>query len=337
MRAVMFSKPGLENLSLVEIPRPEPSPHQVVIKVFVAGVNPIDYFVASGMRKASPIPHIPGAEFAGLVEEVGEHVKDVKPGDKVVVYPWVFDGVCGNCLDGREMVCRSGGLIGLTTNGGFVDYALVDSRNVFKVPEDLPWDLAVSLPVGALTAYHALRISNLRVGDLVVVVGASGNTGMFAVQLAKLMGARVVAVSRKKREWLKEFGADVVVQPDQLEDSVRDLTGGEMADVVIDPLGSQTFPKSFNILGVGGRIVTYGVLTGEDARLPISTLYRGHRSLIGSTGGSRKELLDLIELASRGGLRVKVWRRYTLETTAEALKALFREDRDGRILLQVTS
>jgi D-arabinose 1-dehydrogenase-like Zn-dependent alcohol dehydrogenase len=161
MRAANFEMPGLENLKVVDNAEgPRIGDHDILIKVKVAGVNPIDYFVVSGsLPKVDPIPHIPGAESSGIVEEVGSHVNEdrIKKGDRVVVHNKVFDGTCDMCLNGLDMLCRNGGLIGAITNGGFAEYISVQEKNVFKIPDNLDWDLAASLPVTSLTPLSRVK------------------------------------------------------------------------------------------------------------------------------------------------------------------------------------
>lgn len=331
MRAVLFERHGLENLRVSEVETPRPGHHDVLVRVVQAGVNPIDSAVVSFPGLARSLPHTPGAEFAGVVEAVGDHVSAVSPGDVVTIYPRLFDASCDMCLSGYEQLCRRGGIVGAASSGGFAEYALVGERNVIRAPK-ISWDLLAALPVGGLTAYHALREAGVSPGDVVVVVGASGNTGMFAVQLAKLMGATVVGVSRK--QWVRELGADAVADLEGAEAVVRDLTGGRMADVVVDPLGSGTLQKSLRLLGRRGRLVLFGTLTGDRIEISLSSIFGSHSRIIGTTGGSRKELSDLVSLASKGLLRVRIWRRYGLEEAAEALKSLFSKERDGRIVIE---
>ncbi|MCE4613846.1 MAG: alcohol dehydrogenase catalytic domain-containing protein [Desulfurococcales archaeon] len=333
MKALVFEKGGIGDLRVVDLERPSPGRGEVLVRVAMAGVNPIDYATATRLSAiATPKPHIPGSEFAGVVEAVGEGVEGLEPGDRVVVYNRVFDASCDMCLAGQEMLCRRGGLVGLHTNGGFAEYAVVPARNVFKIGEALSWELAASLPIAALTSYHALRRAGAGPGDLVVVVGAGGNTGMFAVQLAKIMGATVVAISRKP--WVKELGADYVASLDKAREVVEEASGGRMADIVVDPLGSETLPTSLSLLGANGRLVTFGVLTGQEVRVDFRALYQAQHSIIGSTGGTRRELLDLIGMAGRGLLKVRTWRTYPLEGSIEALEKLFAKERDGRIFIK---
>ena len=339
MKAAIFEKPGLENLRVTDnVELPKISDHDILIKVKMAGVNPIDNFVVSGaLPKIDPLPHVPGAESAGIIEEIGSHVNNnnFKKGDRVIVHNKVFDGICDMCLNGLDMICRNGGLIGAITNGGFAQYIAVPERNVFKIPDDIDWDLAASLPVTSLTPYHALKEASLKTNEFLVVFGASGNTGMIAVQLGKKMGAKVVAVS--KDNWIKiDFGADYIISDyDKVVENVKNITQGKMADVVVNSLGINTWDSSFASVGINGRWVAFGGLTGADVKLNVQALYSKQIKLIGSTRGTRKELHDLIDISSSNQLKVRVWKKFNLEETKEALQSLFAKERDGRILLDI--
>ncbi|HJY14659.1 MAG TPA: alcohol dehydrogenase catalytic domain-containing protein [Nitrososphaeraceae archaeon] len=337
MNAAVFETPGLENLRVIHnVEEPKIGDHDVLIQVKVAGVNPIDHFVASGaLPKVDPLPHIPGAESSGIVEKLGNHVNnsEIKKGDRVVIHNKVFDGTCDMCLGGLDMLCRNGGLIGAITNGGFAEYISVPERNVFKIPDNLDWDVAASLPVTSLTPYHALKEASLKINEYLLVFGASGSTGMIAVQLGKRMGAKVIAVS--KDDWIKsEFGADYIISDyDKVAENVKEITQGKMVDVVLNSLGVGTWDSSFASIGVNGRWVAFGGLTGADVKLNVQSLYSKQIKLIGSTGGTRKEMQEIIDISPK--LKVRIWKKFDLENVKEALQALFAKERDGRILLNM--
>src|SRR5215469_14186113 len=299
----------------------------------MAGVNPFDHITISGTREIKPLPHIPGAETSGEIEKIGEHASRLKKGDRVIVYNRVFDGTCDMCLNQSEMLCRNGGKeIGLVTNGGFAEYIAVPEKNVFKIPDNMQWELAASIPVTTLTPYHALKQAALKIDEFLVVFGASGNTGMMATQLGKKMGAKVIAVS--KDNWIKDFGVDYsITQYDRVAEIVNELTQRKMADVVLNSLGIQTWENSFASVGLNGRWVTFGVLTGADVKLNIQSLYSKQIRLIGSTGGNRKEFTELIDMSKE--LKTRVWKKFPLDEAKEALQALFAKERDGRILINV--
>ena len=336
MRAAVFDKPGIENLKVMDnVEKPKlTNPDNVLIKVKVAGLNPIDNVVVSGsIPSVRPIPHIPGAEVSGIVDEIGSEVGGLKKGDRVVIHNKVFDGKCDMCLSGLDMICRNGGLISVITNGGFAEYIVVPQRNVFKIPDDMDWDLAASLPVTVLTPFHALNEARMKINEFLLVFGATGNTGMIATQLGKRMGARVIAVS--KEEWVRDFGADYIIRDyDRIVEQVREITSGKMADVVLNSLGVKTWDSSFESTGINGRLVSFGGLTGADVKLNIQSLYSRQIKLIGSTGGTRKELRDLID--NHDKLQLKKWKRFDLDNVQEALHALFSKERSGRIFLDIS-
>ena len=336
MRAAVFDKPGIENLKVMDnVEKPKlTNPDNVLIKVKVAGLNPIDNVVVSGsIPTVRPIPHIPGAEVSGIVDEIGSEVGGLKKGDRVVIHNKVFDGICDMCLSGLDMICRNGGLISVITNGGFAEYIVVPQRNVFKIPDDMDWDLAASLPVTVLTPFHALNEARMKINEFLLVFGATGNTGMIATQLGKRMGARVIAVS--KEEWVRDFGADYIIRDyDRIVEQVREITSGKMADVVLNSLGVKTWDSSFESTGINGRLVSFGGLTGADVKLNIQSLYSRQIKLIGSTGGTRKELRDLID--NHDKLQLKKWKRFDLDNVQEALHALFSKERSGRIFLDIS-
>ena len=334
MRAAIFERQGLDNLIIKEdVQQPTITDHDVLIKVKSAGVNPIDYSTVSNIPGIKPLPHIPGVELTGIIEKVGNHVTALKEGDKVVVYNSIFDGTCDMCINGYEMLCRNAGILGVITNGGFADYISAPEKNVFKIPDNVQWDIAASLATTTKTPYHALREASLKLNEFLVIFGASGNTGMMAVQFGKKMGAKVIAVS--KDNWIKtDFGADYIISDyDKVVEQVKDITQGKMADVVLNSLGVSTWENSFSCVGINGRWVTFGGLTGAEVKLNVQSLYRNQIKLIGSNGSTRKEFNDVIDMSRE--LKVRVWKRFKLEDAKEALQALFAKERDGRILLDI--
>ena len=336
MRAAVFERQGLDNLNVKEdVEQPTITDYDVLIKVKAAGVNPIDYLTVSNIPGIEPLPHIPGVEVTGVIKKVGDHVTTLKEGDKVVVYNVIFDGTCDMCLNGYEMLCINAGILGVNTNGGFADYISASEKNVFKIPDNIQWDVAASLATTIKTPYHALREASLKLNEFLVIFGASGNTGMMAVQFGKKMGAKVIAVS--KDNWIKtDFGADYIISDyDKVVEQVKDITQGKMADVVLNSLGANTWENSFSCVGANGRLVTFGGLTGADVKLNVQSLYRKQIKLIGSNASTRKEFREVIDMSKE--LKVRVWKRFKLEDAKEALQALFAKERDGRILLQINN
>ncbi|ADB88430.1 alcohol dehydrogenase catalytic domain-containing protein [Saccharolobus islandicus] len=328
MKALVFDKNGIENLKFTDYKDPEIGNHEVLIRVKLAGVNPVDYYTVERL-KANPIPHIPGVEFSGEVAKVGDHVKSLSVGDRVTIYGRIFDGTCDMCMTGYETVCRNGGRIGVDANGGWAEYIAVEEKYVFKLPNEYTWEMGSSLTVAALTAYHALKEAELRPSQTLVIFGASGNTGMFLVQLGKKFGAKVIAVSRKS--WLREYGADFVVDYNEVEEKVKEITNAKMADVVVNSLGEQLWDKSFSVVGIRGKVVTFGTLLGGNVKVDLSQLYSKHISILGVNRGNRKDFVELLDICK--DCKVKTWKIFKLEEGKQALKELFSKERDGRIFL----
>ncbi|OWP56381.1 MAG: alcohol dehydrogenase [Thermoplasmatales archaeon B_DKE] len=324
MKSFVISSPfGKENLRIEETQKPAEIEGNVTIRVKKAGLNPVDYNVINGkiLYNLAPLPHVPGSEIYGTVETDGKHVKK---GDAVIIYPRVFDGTCEYCLSGREYLCPNGGIWGVVSNGGYTDYVSVPEKQVFKLDRDMDSDIAVSLPVGGLTAYHALKRANAAPGQSVLVYGASGNTGTFAMQIAASMGLEVYAVSRNS--WVTEFGATEVFSPNGIPDNFK-------VDIVIDSLGASFWENSVKHVTNGGSIVTFGVQTGRESKLDIGDLYTREIQMIGSTGGNRKELVELIKMTARKSFMVRVAKKFNLYDLKDAM-GFFETKVGGRIILE---
>lgn len=228
------------------------------------------------------------------------------------------------------MLCRKGSLIGVTSNGGMSEYVSVNKNYVLKIPKNLDWNIASILPVCALTALHAINLSFLSSNDTIVIYRASGGTGMFATQLAKLKSSKVIVVSKKT--WLEQFGADLSISDyDRVPELLSEITDGKMADVVINSLGKNTWQSSIDVLNYNGKLITYGVLTGNIVPFDIQTIYLKQIQIIGSNGGTLSELANLIKIAHQ--LKVKVWKVFPFEETKNALMSLFDINRNGRIFI----
>ncbi|AWR98990.1 alcohol dehydrogenase catalytic domain-containing protein [Metallosphaera hakonensis] len=329
MRALIFERRGLDNLVVRDVPSPTVDSGQVKLRIVLAGVNPVDLMAVESLP-VSPLPHIPGSEFFGIVEEVGKEVTHVSPGDRVAVYTRLFDGTCESCLRGDQTYCIQGKRIGVESQGGYAEEIVIPSRNVIR--SNLPDEILASLPIASLTPYHALRSVGVGPDDTVVVIGASGNTGIFAIQLAKMMGAKVIAISSKP--WVKEMGADVVTDYNGAEGTIRELTEGKMGSVVLNSLGEKYWDLGLRLVGNHGKIISFGSLTGGKVQLDMNRIYSKHVSIVGTNRGNMGEFIDLERIA--GNLKVKTWKVFDLDEGKDALLALRDGNRDGRIFIKVS-
>ncbi|MGC8608494.1 MAG: alcohol dehydrogenase catalytic domain-containing protein [Thermoplasmata archaeon] len=322
--AVVYEPMGNENLRIEEVAEPQMEREKVIVNVRKAGLNPVDYNTINGniVYRVSPVPHIPGTEIYGVIDHDTEKFKK---NDRVVIYNRLFDGVCNQCISGNEHLCENGGLWGVSSNGGYSEKISIDEKNVFRVPDNVSDEVASSITVSALTAYRALIRAGGELGQKILVYGASGNTGMFTIQLASIMGYEVYAVSRKK--WLEEFGAIETFESDKIPEEMK-------FDMIINPLGTMFWDNALAHLSTRGTMVTYGILTGRKGNIDIAQIYTGERRIIGSTGGTRKDLTDLLKLMRIHDLRVKISREFKLDDMQKAL-SFYSEPHDGRILISM--
>ncbi len=341
MRAVVLhGHGGPERLAFVEdVPRPEPENGEVLIRVRATSVNRVDLVVREGYPGIEVrFPHILGADVAGVVERLGPGVEGVREGDRVLAWPLVACGRCPLCARGRPGLCVNWQYLGLHRHGAYAEHVRVPASSLIPLPEDVPFEEAATLPVAGLTAYHALvGVGGLQRGETLLVWGASGGVGTFAVQIAKRLGARVIATTRAdgKRAQLEALGADWVLNPrrEDVEAAVRELTGGLGVDVVLDYVGPATFPTSFKVLRKGGRLLLCGILTGREVAFSIHQTYLRHLSVLGLYLGEKPELEALLRWVAAGELRPVIDRVLPLREAPRAHRLLESGKVFGKVVL----
>ena len=338
MKAAQFETPGgPEVLSYRDVRDPEPGASEVVLRVSFCGVNRIDVWARSGKYKTS-LPHIPGTDISGEVVASGPGVKGALPGDRVLVYPVLSDGSCVYCRQGRQNLCLSRGFVGIATDGGYAELVKVPVDNLIPLG-GLDPKTAACLPVNFGTAWNGLvGKAGVRGGDTVLVWGAAGGLGHAAVQVAKHLGATVIAVvgDEKKSGFVKSLGADSVVvsKSGDLVEKVRALTDGLGASVVFDHVGGDTWPISLDCLAKGGRMVTLGLTSGAKAELDVRRVYQDELKLMGVYGQSREDLSAVMTLAASGKLKPAVYRNLPLSSAKEAHEIVESREVQGKVLLR---
>jgi len=340
MRAVVIHEHGgPEVLQLVERGLPEPRPDEVRVAVQAVGLNHLDTWVRRGVPgHRFPLPMIPGCDLAGVVDAVGEGVEHLRPGDRVLAAPGLSCGHCAACARGDDQLCADYGILGETRDGGCADFACLPARNALPLPDGLEMVAAAAFPLTFLTAWHML-VARCRLvpGEVVLVHAAGSGVGSAAVQIARLHGARVIATAGTpdKRRLALELGADEVLpsREGDLVAAVRGLTGKRGVDIVVEHVGEATFGDSLRCLARGGRVVTCGATTGPRLAADLRHLFFKNLSILGSTMGSRGELLQIVGLVARGLLRPVVDRVLPLARVAEGHRALEQREVFGKIVL----
>ncbi len=342
MRAVVIREHGeYDVLKYEELPAPEPRPDEVLVRLKAIGVNNLDTWVRRGVPgHRFPLPIIPGSDGAGIVEAAGAGVRHVKAGDAVVLAPGVSCGLCRECLAGNDNLCRHYGILGESRDGTCAELVAVPARNALPKPGSLSFEEAAAVPLVFLTAWHMLVArAGLRAGEWVLLRAAGSGVGSAALQIAKLLGATVIAEARsgEKCGRAKALGADHVIDSSSQDtfEEVRRLTGKRGVDVVVEHVGEATWESSVRSLARGGRLVTCGATTGADAKINLRVLFFKNISLLGSTMGGTYELVDVLSHVAAGRLRPVVHAVLPFDRVADAHRMLADRAVFGKLVLKV--
>lgn len=340
MRAAYFEEHGgPEVLAVGDIPEPSAGPGEVLVSVRAVALNHLDLWVRRGMPGLElAMPHVGGSDIAGVVEATGEGVAGWASGDRVVVNPALWCERCEWCARGEHSLCRSFRIIGEHVAGGTAEKVAVPARNLYRLPEGVGFEEAAAVPLVFQTAWRALiGRGRLRPGERVLVTGASGGVSTAAIQIAKLAGATVYAVTSgpENVRRVRELGADLVV--DRLEEdfSRRVWTETEKrgVDLVLDGAGESVWEGCLRVLARGGRLVTYGATTGPQGRIDIRQLFWRQLEVVGSTMASRGEFEEAMELVFSGRLRAVVDEVLPLDRIREAHRRLESGEAFGKLVL----
>jgi NADPH:quinone reductase-like Zn-dependent oxidoreductase len=340
MKAVIINGHGGEEvLEFAELAEPEIAENEALVRVKACALNHLDVWIRKGIRGVEiPMPHVLGSDISGVVERVGSLVKNAKPGDEVVLSPGLSCMHCEYCLSGRDNLCSFYDILGYRSKGGYAEFVKVPSFNIIPKPRSLSFEEAASVPLVFLTAWHMLvnRV-NLKPGEVVLVHAAGSGVGSAAIQIGKLLGARVFATAStdEKLDKAKALGADEVInyQEQDFLEAVRRLTGKRGVDVAFEHTGEATWGKSIRSLARGGRLVTCGATSGYNGDLDIRYLFSRQISLNGSYMGSKPELLEVMKFFDDGRLKAVIDRVLPLGSAVEAHRALEDRAQFGKVVL----
>lgn len=322
MRALLCREPGpVSGLTVADLPAPEPREREVVVRVEAAGLNYPDALMVQGRYQVKPpLPFVPGMELAGVVSAVGAGVREVRAGDPVMA---------------------------TSTTGAFAELCAVPVERVLPRPASLAPELAAASLITYGTTLHALEDrARLRPGETVLVLGAAGGVGTAAVELAKLLGARVIAAasSAEKLEVCRRLGADETVDyaKEDLRERLKALTGGKGVDVVYDPVGGSYSEAALRSTGWGGRHLVIGFAAGEIPRIPLNLALLNARSILGAYWGdwtqrnreaSAAGLARIAGWIAEGRLRPVVTRRLRLEEVSAGMEDLLQRRAHGKLVV----
>jgi len=342
MKAIVFTEHGGPDvLRTMEVQEPKIGSTDVLVKVHACALNHVDLWVRRGLPGIQiPFPHILGSDISGEVAQVGASEARVRIGQRILLAPGLSCGQCAACSAGNDNMCRRYTLFGYLVDGGCAEYVRAPEVNVIPIPGDLSFEEAAAVPLVFLTAWHMLVTrARLQPGEDVLVLGAGSGVGSAAIQIAKEMGARVIATagSDQKLQKARELGASEVIHHgrQKIVDEVKRITERRGVDVVFEHVGAATWEMSVASLAVGGRLVTCGATTGHEGRIDLRVLFSRQLTLLGSYMGSRGELYSVLKMIGQRKLKAVIDRVLPLAQCAIGHELMEKREQFGKIVLRV--
>ena len=340
MKAVFYEEHGSTDvLEYGGFPDPEVGDGEALIEVRAGGLNHLDVWTRKRMPSPEELPHVQGSDAAGVVGEVGADVSRFDPGDRVVVDPGLYCGNCEFCRKGEQSLCVDYEMTGEHVRGVHSEYAAVPETNLLHLPERIDFVTAASAPLVFQTAWRMLVTrGDLRPGESVLVLGASGGVGHAAVQIADYVGAEVYATasSEAKLDYAAEIGADHLINYEQesFAGAISEHTGKRGVDLVVDHVGADTWDDSLRSLAKGGRLVTCGATTGGTPETNINRIFWNQLQVIGSTMGTPGEIDDVLELVWDGTFEPRIREVLPMSETARGHELLEEREGFGKVVVK---
>lgn len=336
---------GPEHLALLDIPSPALGrPDEVRIGMRAVALNHLDLWVADGLREVpiAQYPHVVGADGAGVVLEVGRDVHHVAVGDRVVINPGMSCGECEACRSGEEVFCRGFSVLGEHRPGTAAEEVVLPGRNVLPLRGAWTWPEAAAFTLATLTAWRMLTTrARLAGGEAALVWGIGGGVALQALQIARHLGARVAVTSSSDEKLARAtaLGAELAINHAGTPEVSRAFKAhfGRGADVVVDSVGTPTWPESTRTLRPGGRLVTCGATAGRHVEVDLRRLFWFQWSLLGSTMGTSREFAEVVALGDGGALRPVIDAVHPLAEGEAAYRRLADARQFGKLVLEVAS
>jgi NADPH2:quinone reductase len=322
MKALLCTSFGpLEKLAIQEIPKPRPGPGQVLLDVKASSLNFPDALMVQGLYQVKPpLPFSPGTEMAGVVVETGSDVRGFKPGDRVIaIAGW----------------------------GGFAEECAVDAGRLIPLPDGMDFDMGAAFLFTYETSLHGLRDrGRLKAGETLLVLGAAGGVGLAAVEIGKILGARVIAAasSADKLALCKQLGADETIDyvSGNLRDRINELTGRKGVDIVFDPVGGPYTETALRATAWDGRLLVVGFAAGDIPKIPINLALLKERSIVGvywgqsvkhDPEGHLRNVKQLVEWLAAGKVKPVISERVPLSEAVDAMKRMINRQVKGKVVI----
>jgi NADPH:quinone reductase-like Zn-dependent oxidoreductase len=338
LKAAFFKEHGgSDKILYADYKDPAPGAGEVVVRVKACALNHVDMLLLDG-RFPPPegLPHVNGCEVTGTLDSDG--VPGIPKGARVIVFPGFSCGTCEFCLRGERTVCLRYGYLGAHKDGGYAELVKAPAANVLPLPESISFESGAAVPLAMLTSWHALVAqANLKPGQTVLVQAAGSGVGSAAIQIARLMGARVMTTvgSDDKREFARGLGAEHVVnyRTQDFVEEAKKWTGKRGVDVVVEHIGGETFERSSYALTRLGTLVSIGSHDTHWGRLDLRHVYSKNLRIVGTNLGSIVELRTLLDYVASGRLKPVIDRAFPLKDARAAVQHVLDRKNKGKVLL----
>ena len=341
---------GLDALLYLDLPTPTPGPGQALVRVQSVGLNHLDIWVRKGVPGHKfPLPLVPGCDVSGVVESFGPISTQQKEALKkigvdlltpVVVNPTLSCGVCEQCFNGNDPLCRDFGIFGETTNGGCAECIVVPITNLIARPTNMTSAQAAAIQIPFVTAWSMVHHkAKVQPGELVLIQAGGSGVSVAAIQICKMIGATVITtvVSAEKAAKAKALGADYVIdyKTTDFRDSVRKICqdmGKRGCEVVIDHVGTDTLSGSMRCLAWGGRLAICGATSGSDFQVDLKQVFFKNLSILGTTMGNKADLIQIVRLIAQGKLKPLIDSEFSMTDLPKAHARLESRQAFGKVI-----